>query len=127
MDQSNRTCEMPKSGYVLIMTARGAVVNKAQPVPFLKMHVQQALVCTIKANPALRKCQEGVVILKIWTKDHDSGIKTVRPPDIWNGRKMGIEREKLIRSPKCHNIGINIDDLLILSLSPELDFRKCRN
>lgn len=66
---ADTTLEMPVCGHILIITAWGAVVAEAQPVPILEVHVEQALISTIEADATLGQGQKSVVIAHVGGKN----------------------------------------------------------
>jgi len=55
MDHTDTALEMPVGRYVLIICARGAIVGETQSFPIGKVHIEQALVGPVEADPSL--CQ----------------------------------------------------------------------
>jgi hypothetical protein len=91
------------------------------------MRVEEPLIGTIKADASLSEGAQRMIVLHVRTQDHDSAIETVRPSNIRYRCKVGIQREKFVRSSKRDNITIEIDDATELCLAPELDLGESRN
>lgn len=91
-----------------------------------EVHVQQALVCTIKGDAALRHGQQSIVISQIGDQYHDTSVEKIWPPNVWRGAERVLERKELIRGAIGDDIGVYVDNLGKLSLLPEVELCKCR-
>lgn len=96
-------------------------------MPVVKVHVEQSLVSSIKADAPLGERFQCKVVLHIGTDDHESAIEAIGPADIWRSREVYLERQQLVGSSNGHNVTVDVDDFLELGETPELDFGKCRN
>ena len=85
------------------------------------MHIQETLICPVKANSSLRECKKSVVVLQVRAKVHDACIKAVGPSYVGDCSKAGVKCEELIGSSKSYSISVKVYNLSILSLSPEFD------
>lgn len=110
--------EVSISRYILVVSTRRAVVREAQPLPIPEMHIQKPLVSPIKAYTSLCQCQECVVIPHVGFQREDAAVETVWPSYIWNSCKCGRSTEELIWCLECHNIGIYVEYVGELYLSP---------
>jgi hypothetical protein len=121
MHDADRALKMPESRDILVVSAWCAIIDEAQSLPLPEMHVQETLICPVKANSSLRECKKRVVVLQVRTEDHDTRIKAVGPSYVGDCSKAGVKREELIGGSKSNSIGVKVYNLSVLSLSPEFD------
>lgn len=127
MRHADTGLEMPEGGQVLVVSRGRNIVREAQTIErVLEMHVQQALICTIKRYTPLCHCVQSKIITHIWTQYHQTGIEDIRPSYIWSRREFVWEIKKLIGSSKCYHIRIHIYDLPELQLFPKHNLGESR-
>jgi hypothetical protein len=90
------------------------------------MHVQKALIRTIKGNTPLGHGHHGIVLAQVRRQDHDTGIEEVGPSDIRSGGEGVWDREQLVGSTVSDDIGVKVDNLGELHQSPEVDLGEGR-
>ena len=110
---------------VLIVSTGRTVVGEAKAFPRPEMHVQQSLICSIKADTTLSKRQKSVVIAHIWFQREDSAVEAVRPADIGDSSKRMGQVEELVRSSQGNDICIDVHNMGVLCLFPESNLCKC--
>lgn len=118
MDHADTALEMPVGRHVLVICARGAVVDETQSLIMGEMHVEQALIGSVKAYSSLRQSQQGVVVCHIRVQHHHPRVEAVWPADIWDSGKVGVHCQELIRSSQGDHICIEVDYSLVLCLLP---------
>jgi hypothetical protein len=126
MYKADGALEVPVSRQVLVITAGRTIVGETQAMPGAEVRVQQSLISTIKADPALRERQQGIVIAHVWLQRHDTAIEAIRPTNIWYGRERGLQIEKFIWRSERHYVRVDIDQVVILCLAPQSNLRKRR-
>ena len=111
--------EMSISGHILVVSTWRTIVREAQSFPIPKMHIQQSLVCSIKAYTPLCQSKECVVVAHIRFQGEHTAVETVRPTYVWSSRKLGRIVEQLIWSAQSHDIRVYVDYMLELGLPPK--------
>ena len=83
------TLKMSISGHILVACTRRTIVREAQSFPVSKMHIQQSLVCPIKAYTPLCQSKQCVVVAHIRFQGEHTAVETVRPTYVWSSREPG--------------------------------------
>lgn len=86
VDQVDARLKVPIGRHVLVVSRGRHVVREAQAVEaVLEVHVQQALISTVKRDAPFGHGHQGVVVTHVGREDHDSRVEDVRPPHVWGG------------------------------------------
>ena len=121
MHNADRALKMSEGRDILVVSAWCAIIDEAQSLPLPEMHVQETLICPVKANSSLRECKKRVVVPHVRTEDHDASIKAVGPSYVGHCSKAGVKCEELIGASKSYSVCVKVYDLSVLSLSPEFN------
>lgn len=109
------------------MSRRCDVVREAQAIVVVfEVHVQQTLICTVEGDAPFRHGHHGVVITHVWGQGHDSSVEKVGPTNVRSSGEVMLQIEELIHGPAGDHVGIEIDDLPILGLFPQVDLGEGR-
>lgn len=119
--------KMTIGGDILVVARRRDIVGEADTVIIvLEMHIDKTLIGTVKRDVPLGHCYHGVVVTQVWSQNHNTGVKEIRPANVGSCRKWLSYVEELVRSSVGNDIGIYVDDLPKLGLLPQLDLGKGR-
>lgn len=74
----------------------------------LEVHVQQALVCAVKRDAALRHGEQSIVVSEIGCQHHDASVEKVWPSNVWRSAECVRKAKELIRSAIGDNVGVYV-------------------
>lgn len=112
------TLKMPVSRYVLIIAAGRTIVGEAQPIPVLEVHVQETLICAIKAYAPLCQRQQCIVVTHVRRQGKYTTVEAIRPSNIWDGSEGTSAIKEFVGSSERYNICIDVYYPLELRLPP---------
>jgi len=121
MHEAEAVLEVPVSRLVLVAGARGAIIRETQAVPWamVVVFVQETLVGAVKACATSCHGLHGIVLSNARRQKHDPAIEAVRPSYIGGSGEVMMQLEQLIGRAKSNDIGIDVDNLAEVLLSPE--------
>ena len=125
MNQTDGTLKMSVSRNILVVRTGGAVIGETEPMPVPEMHIQQALVRPVKANPSLGQRPQSKIILQVGSQHHHAAVETIRPADVRRGGEIDVHLQELVRGSDSHNIAVDVYNAPELRLAPQLDLGKC--
>lgn len=105
----------------LILRIRSAVIQEAEPMPIfvLKVLVEQALICAIKAVSASGQRLQCPVISHVGGHDHHPTVEAIGPTAVGSSSESRVNIEELIGSSHGYDVGIDVYELAELELPPE--------
>lgn len=104
---------------VLVMRRRCNVVCKAQAIiRVLEVHVEKALISTIKGYAASCHGRKRIVIAHVGSENHQTRIEEVWPSNIGRGREGLGKLEQLVWSSERDHVGVHVNYLAELRLPP---------
>lgn len=112
---------------ILVVTAWGTIVDETQPVPVGEVHIQQALIGTVKTDASIGQGGQGIVVAHIGIEDHHATVETIGPAYIRHGGEGGVHCQQLIRCFQDDHISIEIDDSFVLGQFPQFDLGEGRD